>query len=386
MQKMEAMGTLAGGIAHDFNNILSAIIGYGELVQADPSHSVRSQQNIEKLLKAGDRARVLVQQILTFSRKVETSVEPLDLAGSISDALKMMRALIPANVRLQQNIADSCTVMSSATFIHQILMNLCSNAIHAMGAEGGILDIDLTGVNLTEAEAAGLQLACSHYARISVRDTGCGIPPEIIDRIFEPYFTTKGMGSGTGLGLSVVHGITRSHSGAIVCRSVPGQGTTFDVYLPRIKNTSAAENQVAQSSIPTGTETVLYVDDEVMLADTSEQILKTLGYQVVITTSSIEALELFRENPSRFDLVITDMAMPQLTGDKLARKILDVRPDMPIIICTGYSDYLSNQGATALGIRDFLMKPYTIDQLAQTLRHALDDEPGPEEKRSVSSR
>ena len=384
IQKMEAMGTLAGGIAHDFNNILSAIIGYGQLVQADPALTDKSAQNLEKLLKAGERARLLVQQILTFSRKVDTSVEPLDLADSISDALLMMRSLIPANVKLQKILTGSCTVKSSSTYIHQILMNLCTNAIHAMGPDGGILDIELAGVTLSPAEASVLKLSPGGYARISVHDTGCGIPSGIIDRIFEPYFTTKGMGSGTGLGLSVVHGIAQSHQGGVTCQSTPGRGTTFTLYLPRIEDAAVSRESMAENEIPAGTETILFVDDEAMLADTSGQILSTLGYYVVAKTSSPEALKLFSETPDRFDAVITDMAMPHLTGDKLARKILDIRPDMPIIICTGYSEYISNSGALQLGIRDFLMKPYTIDELAGALRRALDGKSYPE-KRGVSS-
>jgi len=379
VQKMEAMGTLAGGITHDFNNILSAVIGYGQLVQADPTLNERSAQNIEKLLKSGERGRVLVQQILTFSRKIDASVEPLDLADSISDALRMMRALIPANVQLQKNLAESCTVMSNSTHIYQILMNLCTNAVHAMGPDGGTLDIELTGVMVAPAEASDLQISPGGYARISVHDTGRGIPPDIIGRIFEPYFTTKGIGSGTGLGLSVVHGIVKSHQGAVTCRSIPGQGTTFTLYLPRTEKASAGRKSVGESEIPTGTETILFVDDEAMLADTSSQILNTLGYSVVAATSSTEALKIFSETPDRFDAVITDMAMPHLTGDKLTRKILDIRPDMPVIICTGYSEYISNHDALQLGIREFLMKPYTIDELAGALRRAVDGKNDPEE-------
>jgi len=383
-QKMDAMGTLAGGIAHDFNNILSAIIGYGQLIQADASQSVRSRQNIEKLLRAGDRARSLVQQILTFSRKVETSVKPLDLADSITDTLKMMRALIPSNIKLQKSLPGPCMVMSSPTFIHQILMNLCTNAIHAMGADGGTLDISLAHVHPVAAEAAILKLTPGHYARISVRDTGCGIAPHIMDRIFEPYFTTKDMGTGTGLGLSVVHGIVQSHGGTLTCRSNPGQGATFDIYIPQIESAAVSGENAPENEFPTGTETVLYIDDEAMLTDTSGQILETLGYHVVTTNSSAEGLKLFSENPARFDAVITDMTMPQLTGDKLARKILDIRPDIPIIICTGYSDHISGHGAIQMGIRDFLMKPYTMDQLAHTLRRALDETPYPD-RLSISS-
>jgi signal transduction histidine kinase/ActR/RegA family two-component response regulator len=370
-QKMEAMGTLAGGIAHDFNNILSAIIGYGQLVHIDTSQSSRSLQNIEKLLKAGERARALVQQILAFSRKVETVVEPLNLAETVHETLKMMRALIPANVRLQTDLAGPCTVMSSSTYIHQILMNLCTNAIHAMGAQGGILEVALKSECLTERDAKALNLAPGDYARLTVSDSGCGMTPEVTKRIFEPYFTTKGMGSGTGLGLSVVHGIVKSHDGAITCQSAPNEAASFEVLLPQIKAVATRPQHFPEKPNPTGTETILYIDDETMLADMAGQMLRGLGYSVVTQTDSLEALKLFTENTDRFSAVITDMTMPHLTGDQLARKILAMKPGMPIIMCTGYSEHISGDEAAKLGIRSFLMKPYSLSQLAHALREAI---------------
>ncbi len=372
-QKMEALGTLAGGIAHDFNNILSAIIGYAQLIQIDPSVSAKSRQNVEKLLKSGDRARMLVQQILAFSRKVDTAIEPLDVAQTVSETLKMLRALIPANIELTTNFSGPCMALSSATFIHQILMNLCGNAISAMGAKGGPLAISVAGVTLADQQAKELGLSPGGFIRLTVEDKGCGMTPQTLARIFDPYFTTKGMGAGTGLGLSVVHGIVKSHGGAITCVSAPGQGSRFDIFLPEIQEKASPVASPAQEITPHGTETILCIDDEIMLSDMTMQMLKGLGYTVVAETDSLAALKRFSENPHHFSAVITDMTMPNLTGDKLARKILDIRPDMPIIICTGYSQYISEEAAAHLGIHSILMKPYSISELGRALRKAIDD-------------
>ncbi|MFO7570748.1 MAG: ATP-binding protein [Smithellaceae bacterium] len=371
-QKMEAMGTLAGGIAHDFNNILSAIIGYSQLALTDTSDPEQTRQKVTEILKAGERARALVRQILAFSRKAEITIAPLDLTETVTEALKMMRALIPANIRLHTNLAQSCVTQSSSTHIHQILMNLCNNAIHAMGADGGTLDVSLARETLTEETARPLNLTPDRYIKLTVRDTGRGMPPEIAKRVFEPYFTTKERGSGTGLGLSVAHGIATSQGGSITCRSTPGSGTTFDIYLPEIQTDLKLVKDSEDHKMPTGTETILYVDDEATLVDVASQMLMRLGYKVVTRTSSIEALKLFSENPGRFDAVITDMTMPQLTGDRLAQEMLMIRADTPIIMCTGYSDHVSSEAAAHIGIREFLMKPYDMPQLARALRQAID--------------
>jgi len=372
-RKMEAVGTLAGGIAHDFNNILSAIIGYSELTLNDTGVSEKTRQKILEILNAGERAKALVNQILAFSRKAEIRIAPLELKEAISEALKMMRSLLPANITIEQNYVASGLVLSSSTHIHQIIMNLCSNAIHAMESEGGMLEVGLTRERIDAQSVAGeLHLPAGSYMKMTISDNGQGMLPEVAARVFEPYFTTKEIGRGTGLGLSVVHGIVKSHGGAITCRSTPGMGTSFNIYFPEIEDRRKSEDFRQEETMPTGTETILYVDDEPMLCDIAIEMLESLGYQVVGKTSSLEAHDLFIANPQRFAAVITDMSMPQLTGDKLARKILARRPDTPIIVCTGYSEHISGEDAARLGIREFLMKPYKMPQLAYAVRRVID--------------
>ncbi len=372
-QKMEAVGTLAGGIAHDFNNILSAIIGYSELVLNDTAVSEKTRQKIIEILNSGERAKALVNQILAFSRKAEIRIAPLELKEAISEALKMMRSLIPANITIEQNYAASGLVLSSSTYIHQIIMNLCSNAIHAMENDGGVLEVFLTREQIDAQSAAGeLRLPAGSYLKMTISDTGQGMIPEVAARVFEPYFTTKETGRGTGLGLSVVHGIVKSHGGAIACRSTAGIGTSFEIYFPEMEDRRKQEDSRQEEAMPTGTETILYVDDEPMLCDIASEMLESLGYQVVGKTSSVEAYDLFIVEPQRFAAVITDMSMPQLTGDKLAQKILALRPDTPIIVCTGYSEHVSGEDAARLGVREFLMKPYKMPQLAYAVRRVID--------------
>jgi len=372
-QKMEAVGTLAGGIAHDFNNILSAIIGYAQLAASDQAVSEKTRQKILEILNAGERAKALVNQILAFSRKAEIHVAPLPLAESVSDALKMMRSLIPANIKVVHNYADPGVILSSPTYIHQVIMNLCNNAIQAMGERGGVLEVRITRELVREAQAMLPELPCGLYLKMTVSDTGCGMEPDVAARAFEPYFTTRETGQGTGLGLSVVHGIVKSHGGAIVCDSLPGRGTSFDIYFPEIAESSEADDCGQEAPLPTGTETILYVDDEPMLCEIAGEMLGSLGYQVVGRTSSTEAYDLFATDPERYAAVITDMSMPQLTGDKLARKILALRPETPVIMCTGYSEHVSREDSIRLGIREFLMKPYEMTHLAHVLRRAIDD-------------
>jgi CheY-like chemotaxis protein len=285
----------------------------------------------------------------------------------------MMRSLIPASIKIEEHHVDSGLILSSSTYIHQIIMNLCTNAVQAMDKNGGMLNVRLTRVRIDEKGVADMvSLPAGSYLKMTVSDNGHGMKPEIAARAFDPYFTTSEPGHGTGLGLSVVHGIVKIHEGAITCRSKPGVGTTFDLYFPEIEDRRKTEEFREEEKMPTGTETVLYVDDEPMLCEIAGEILKSLGYQVILKTSSVEASDLFAADPKRFDAVITDMSMPQLTGDKLARKILALRPDMPIIMCTGYSEHVSREDAARLGIREFLMKPYTMDQLAYAVRRAID--------------
>ncbi|HQI80908.1 MAG TPA: PAS domain S-box protein [Deltaproteobacteria bacterium] len=371
-QKMEAMGTLAGGIAHDFNNILMAIIGYSQLALDDLSRPERAARELGEVLKAGERAKDLVSQILTFSRKDETAYAPVAIRTVVKESLKMMRSMIPSTIEIRQNLEDSGLIMSNPTKVHQIVMNLCTNAAHAMEEAGGVLEVGLKRVDLDDDRARDLDLRPGPYLRLSVSDTGHGIPPEIAKRIFEPYFTTKVTGRGTGLGLSVVHGIVKSHQGAVVCRSTPGTGSTFEVYLPEIDSAQTQEESPGEPDRQGGTEEILFVDDEPVLAELMEKMLGNLGYRVVTRTGSVEALELFRGDPSRFDLVITDMTMPVMTGDKLAVKLMEIRPDIPVILCSGFSESISEEDARRLGIRQFVMKPLESRNLAAVIRKVLD--------------
>ncbi|MBN2297781.1 MAG: PAS domain S-box protein [Deltaproteobacteria bacterium] len=373
VQKMESIGTLAGGIAHDFNNILSIIIGYTELAVNDLSKPEKARVELKEVLKAGDRAKDLVSQILTFSRQSETKHSPLALATIIKESLKMLRSIIPSTIELKQNIIDSGLIMSDPTQINQIMLNLCTNAAHAMDRTGGVLEVGMERVHIDgTTETRGLDLADGSYLMISVRDTGHGMPPEVIARIFDPYFTTKDVGRGTGLGLAVVHGIVKSHGGAIICDSAVGKGTRFRVYLPEIESGKETLLSSDTGPFPTGTECILFVDDEPILSALAKRMMEDLGYVVHIRTSSIEALEFFRNSPGKFDLVITDMTMPGMTGDTLTQRIKEIRPDIPVILCTGYSEHITEERAKRIGIREFIMKPLIMKDMARIIRGVLD--------------
>ena len=372
-QKMEAVGTLAGGIAHDFNNILSVITGYTELAMLETHHNEKLHERLREVLTAGNRARDLVKQILAFSRMAETKYLPVKLRDIVSESLKMLRSVIPSNIEIRQNLSASGMIMSHPTQINQVMMNLCSNAVHAMGDTGGVLEIGLTDVAIDKAsDFQGIDLAPGAYIKLSIRDTGKGMRPEIMEKIFEPYFTTKEPGRGTGLGLSVVHGIVKSHKGAITCKSSPLDGTVFDIYLPTIKSDDTVDAPTDEEPLRTGSERILFIDDEQVLADLSMDFLTSLGYGVVAKSSSIEALEVFREDPDGFDLVITDMTMPGMTGDRLARELIAIRHDIPVILCTGYNEHISEKRAKEIGIREFILKPMDLKKLAETIRKTLD--------------
>lgn len=371
--KMEAIGTLAGGIAHDFNNILTAILGYADMVRDTLTPESQAGQDIEQVLKAGRRARELVRHILQFSRQSERDYGPLQIHLIVKEALKLLRAAIPTNIAIQQNIDPQCgVILSDPTEIHQIVMNLCTNAAHAMEQGGGTLDVGLAAVTLTAAEIENHPgVEPGPYILLSVRDTGAGIDATILDRIFDPYFTTKKQGEGTGMGLAVVHGIVKNHGGMITVRSSPGQGCVFQVYFPRLE-TAAPVQRAGEEEIPGGNEAILLVDDEAPLAEMEHRMLERLGYRVESRVSSIEALQAFRDNPLKFDLVITDQAMPNMTGVELAREILAIRPDLPIILCTGFSRQISEENAKALGIREFILKPLLKSDIARCIRKVLD--------------
>ena len=370
-QKMESIGTLAGGIAHDFNNILSAIIGYSELALEDVSDPEKAKVEIREVIKAGDRAKDLVSQILTFSRETETSYSPLELPTLIKESLKMLRSVIPRTIEIRHDIIKSGLINSDPTQIHQLMMNLCINAAHAMDENGGVLSVILDTVHVND-DASEPNIAHGSYLKLSISDTGHGMTPEVMEKIFEPYFTTKELGRGTGLGLSVVHGIVKSHGGVITCESTPGKGTTFNIYLPELVIGTEVHKSTIEETLPVGTERILYIDDEPALTSLAEKMLSKLGYDVTTMTSSHGALNIFKARPDAFDLVITDMTMPGMTGDRVAQNFLEIRQDIPIIICSGYSEHISQEKAKSIGIRKFVMKPLEMRELAMTIRKVLD--------------
>ncbi|MGB5750729.1 MAG: PAS domain S-box protein [Desulfobacterales bacterium] len=372
-QKMEAIGTLAGGIAHDFNNILSAIIGYTELSLNDIEKESTLYQNLQEVFRAGGRAKDLVKQILTFSRQTAQELKPVQVKLICKEAIKFLRASLPTTIEINQEIENDSLVMADPTQIHQVLMNLCTNAGHAMGEKGGVLEVKIADVQL-EADfmAQHKELKPGPYLELSVSDTGYGIPAHLLDRIFDPFFTTKEKSEGTGMGLSVVHGIVGSYGGKIIVTSEPGKGTTFKIYLPTVERDEAPQ-PIAEESIAGGTERILFVDDEPALVKIGKQMLESLGYKVTGRTSSVEALELFKAKADSFDLVITDMTMPNMTGDELARELIHIKPEIPVILCTGYSARINQQQAAAMGIRAFVSKPVPRMDIAKTIRNIIDD-------------
>lgn len=371
--KMEALGTLAGAIAHEFNNILWIIIGNTELALYQIHNRHSAQDTLEGVLKACLRAEDVVKQIRTFSRQSEVKKRPLQISLVVEEGLKLLEASLPTTIEICQEIEySSCTVIADPTQIHQVLVDLCVNATHAMREKGGVLEVSLADVELdADAVAQYPNLSPGSYLRLSVRDTGCGIDPQIIDRIFEPYFTTKGLAEGTGMGLAVVHEIVKSHGGMITVQSELGKGTTFHLFLPRIESEVTPEAE-ASGPLPTGNERILFLDDEEATVDMVIQTLERLGYEVTATTSSIEALEVFQAQPNKFDLVITDQTMPNMTGEQLSKELMRIRPDIPIILCTGYSEQITEEKAKSMGIREFVMKPLVARELAETVRKVLD--------------
>ncbi|MGD9206191.1 MAG: ATP-binding protein, partial [Desulfobacterales bacterium] len=365
-------GTLAGGIAHDFNNILSVIIGYTELILMNVQVDSEVRQNLKEIFNASKHARDMVKQILAFSRQNKQERKPIQVAHIVKEALKMLRASLPTTISIQQNIEKNIGIIEAdPTQIHQVLMNLCTNAAQAIDDKDGVLEISLANVELDQYAAAKISdLLPGHYLKLSIKDTGQGIPSNALSQIFDPYFTTKEKGEGTGLGLAVVQGIIKSLNGAITVDSEVGKGSTFHVYLPTIRRELAKEEEI-QKPLPMGYEHILLVDDEQPLVDIGKQMLERLGYTVDTRTSSIEALKLFEADPNRFDLVITDIVMPNMSGDKLADKIIGIRSDIPIVLCTGYSEKFTRQHATDMGIQAFLMKPLVMQDLANTVRQAL---------------
>ncbi|HBD06687.1 MAG TPA: hybrid sensor histidine kinase/response regulator, partial [Syntrophobacteraceae bacterium] len=361
------------GIAHDFNNILSAIIGYSELAMTHVTPDTRLERNLGQVLKASMRAKELVQQILTLTRQSEQQFEPLELGPIVKEALRFLRASLPTTIEIRQEIsAGSHMVSSNATQIHQILMNLCTNAAHSMREKGGVIEVGLGDVDLAAEDVLRMpDLKPGPCVKLSVRDTGHGVDSSVIERIFDPYFTTKAPGEGTGLGLAVVQGIIKSQGGCVTVSSELGKGTVFHVFLPAITSPTKHEEQAVEPP-GRGKERILFVDDEAILAELGKEALESLGYSVVAMTSSMEALAAFHDHPEKFDLVITDQTMPDMTGLVLAQKLLKIRPDIPIILCTGYSQQVTKEHTSETGIREFLMKPLILRDLARVVRRLLD--------------
>ncbi len=371
-QKLEAVGVFAGGIAHDFNNVLEGIIGFTELVLEGLEPGSRERKRLELALTGAYRGRDLAKQILAFSRKGEQDKKPLSLQQSIEETLRLLRPSLPSTIEIRSRcMASNDRVLADPVQIHQILMNLCANAGYAMRDKGGVLDICISETTVAERDPVSLpEMTPGEYIVLDVCDTGCGMEPETVEQIFDPFFTTKEKGEGTGLGLSVVHGIVSDHDGYIAVESKTGQGSRFLVYLPKLEEPVGPADTDA-SPDATGEGRILVVDDEDILVDLNEQRLSGLGYDVVSTTNSMEALEIFRKEPGGFDLVITDQTMPNLTGIELAERLLKIRPDIPIILCTGNNESLSRERVRKAGIKGFLMKPFNKHQVAQAIHLAL---------------
>ena len=374
-QKMEAIGTLAGGIAHDFNNILAAIIGYTELSLVGLPDDHQAAWNLQQVLKASQRARGLVRQILSFSRQSEQELQPVEIGPLVKEALKLLRATLPVTVEIRKSILPSeGRVLADPIQIHQMMMNLCTNSAQAMEKKGGILEVELKEVDLVTGSVPleHPDLSPGRYQVLEVSDTGQGMNTQTLERIFEPFFTTKRRGRGTGLGLSVVHGIVKACGGAIAVGSEPGQGSVFRIYLPILAGEEEPRPvEAGEELVPLGTERVLFVDDEAPIADLGRRILEYLGYQATVVTSARQALQVFEADPDFYDLVITDQTMPGMTGSEMVQQMLKIRPDLPVILCSGYSAVINPEKARKMGIKRFLMKPLDISEMARAIRLAL---------------
>jgi PAS domain S-box-containing protein len=372
-QKLEAIGTMAGGIAHDFNNILSAMLGFTELVRSEIPEDSESYENLTEVVRAGQRARDLVSQILSFTRKAQTEKSVISLVTIVSEALKFTRSIIPSHITIQQNFAVSAehSILADPTQMHQIMLNLCINAADAM-PDGGVLEISLEESQVqTENRPEQTLLPSGRYLKLTVRDSGVGMTPDVLERVFEPYFTTKQAGKGTGMGLAVVHGVVKEHGGNITVSSEVGKGTAVTVWLP-VAEAASRTPVVSAPVITTGSGSILFVDDETVIVNLQRTQLNRWGYRVTATASSATALDMFRANPQGFDLVITDLTMPGITGIKLAEAIHEISPSTPIVLCTGFDEGISRENARMIGIRAILSKPISGAELSRTIRLVLD--------------
>ncbi|MCK5055597.1 MAG: response regulator [Candidatus Aminicenantes bacterium] len=372
-QKMEVIGTLASGIAHDFNNILSIIMGYIELSRDSRTSPAVIRQNLKEALKASLRAKDLVQQILTFSRRGEKEKGPVKITSIVQEVIKLMRASLPSTIEIHQDMSKTeYIVLADPTQLHQVLMNLCTNAAQAMMEEGGLLKIELSDLNRDMEAIYEEPLPPSPYLRLTVSDTGHGMSPETKERIFEPFFTTKKSGEGTGMGLAVVKGIVKNHDGEISVESEPGKGTSFHLFLPLLQEDAGIEQEKREGDPTGGDEHVLLVEDEKVLLNIVKRMLERLGYRVVSKANGVEALEAFRSSPQDFDVVITDLTMPGMTGIQLAREVIKIEPEIPIIICTGFNEGINREHLRNLGMQGFIMKPYSSKKLNLAIREVLD--------------
>ncbi len=372
LQKMETIGTLAGGIAHDFNNILTPILGYTEMALEELSEESILRYDIEQINSAAVRGKDLVQQILTFSRQVDFDKKPLKLDEVVREVLKLMRASFPSNIEIQQDLDTSCgTVLADSTQMHQIIMNLCTNAYHAMMNNGGVLTVQLDKQSVRAGQVNGLdKIQKGTYVRLIIADTGHGMDKRTIERIFEPFFTKKEVGSGSGLGLSVVHGIVSNYNGAIVVESEPGKGSTFMIYLPQHSEQLLSEGEVSQK-VKKGKGSILFVDDEKEITYMGKRMLESLGYSVDIKSDSQSALLDFRNNPDKYDLLVTDQAMPKMMGTELIREIKQIRPDLKAIIITGYQDSIPGNAIEQYGITDIISKPLILSEFSELIGKVL---------------
>jgi PAS domain S-box-containing protein len=373
-QKMEAIGTFAGGIAHDFNNMLSVIFGYTELALDKTAKGSQVHDDLQNLYHAALHARDLVVQILTFSRQTEQKIQPVQVNLIVKEALKFLHSSLPSSIQIRSNLSSDGKVYADPTQIYQVLMNLSSNAMHAMRHNGGEMEISLDEVELdTNLKAVHPEAVAEKYLNLTVIDNGEGIPAEMTEKIFDPFFTTKDKDEGTGLGLAVVHGIVKSCNGFITVSSEPEKGSVFNVFLPLIEDRTIPQEE-QKGPLPTGTERILFVDDDKLLADIGKQTLERLGYRVTTRTSSVEALELFRAKSDHFDLVITDLTMPNMNGDKLSMELIKLKFGIPIILCTGFSKMINETSVKAMGIKGLLMKPVSKSDLAVIVRKVLDED------------
>ncbi|MBU0463843.1 MAG: response regulator, partial [Proteobacteria bacterium] len=369
-QKMESIGILAGGIAHDFNNILGSILGFTQMALLDSPEKSKMRQRLEQVFKAGNLAKDLVNQILTFSRRSDDTPRAILISPIIKETLKFLKALVPPNVDIQQDFLDtSGSVMADPIQIHQVVMNLCTNAAQAMSPQGGILTVHLFQKDIESEQAKKMDIATGSYVVIRVTDIGVGIAPHLLDRIFEPYYTTKDVGEGTGMGLAVVHGIVREYEGKVIVDSTLGKGSTFSVYLPKVQPKELVL-PTATSSIPGGQERVFFIDDNLSLLMVGQEMLEHLGYKAETFSDPIQALERVIKGPFNFQAVIVDYAMPKMNGAELAHRILSLDPEIPVILCTGNSKNLDIDELLHSGIHSILIKPLILEDLASALKSA----------------